>query len=741
VGFQLGVGVPGGLAVALLLAAIFVALVVGGLWDLRRERSRRRRLLLGGLRVATALLLWAVAVQPRWTGERVRREPGRLAVLVDGSRSMSVRAGERSRAERAVALLERWSRGEEVPASFHVFDADVRSASLQDLIADYPTEGEESRLVPAVAGVAGREGRTDVGAVVIVSDGAATGGPPPLGQLPAGVRVHAVAVGDDEELHDDAIVRVAADRVGFLRQVSQVRAEVRSTGGGPRTIPVTLRRGDQVVRETTVELDARGEGEVDIPFTSERLGRAVYRLSIPIDPGDAVPENNERAFLVRVVRDRLRVLLVAGRPSWDVRFLREFLKRDPAIDLVSFFILRTASDLTMASPDELALIPFPTDELFREHLGSFDVVLFQNFDYAPYGMAPYLSRVRDYVWRGGSFAMVGGDLAFASGGYAGTPIEEILPVALPPGAGGRGTSMVPGSFLPVPEPERVRHPLLELLPDPAANAAAWSALAPLAGANLFTGMRSEGHRLLAHPKHRVGGAGMPVLAVGTAGEGRSMAFGTDASWRWGMTTAGTTGDGSAYDRFWDRALRWLARDPSLEPCQLDTDRELYGPGARVRAEAWVRDANYEPESARRVHFEVRDMAGEVTGDAMALTDGEGRARAEVRAPVRPGGYRVTVRRDDESEARCEEWLVVESGGEELADPRARADWLRAMVEATDGTFHPRPEDAPNLDAFDATTTRSLGTVTVAPMASPWAFVLIVLLLGAEWAVRRRWGYR
>ncbi len=49
--------------------------------------------------------------------------------------------------------------------------------------------------------------------------------------------------------------------------------------------------------------------------------------------------------------------------GYDERFLRSFLKRDPATDLISFFILRNTSDLTMAGPDELALIPFPTDEL------------------------------------------------------------------------------------------------------------------------------------------------------------------------------------------------------------------------------------------------------------------------------------------------------------------------------------------------------------------------------------------
>jgi uncharacterized membrane protein len=741
VGFQFGLGVPGGLATALFLAAVLAALAAVGVADLRTERARGRRRLLSGLRLGSAVVVWLVAIQPQWTGERVRREPGRLAVLVDGSRSMSVQAGDRSRAHRAAGLLDRWARQDSPPVGYHVFADDVQSVPVDQIVAQYPTDGDATRILDAVRGVIETDARGDLGAVVIVSDGAATDGPPVVDRVPPGVRVHAVAVGDEVALRDDAIVRVQADPIGFLRQPSQVRVEVRSSTGGERSIPVSLRKGGRVVREVEVALDDEGKGTVDIPFTPERLGRAVYRVTIPVEPDDAVPENNERAFLVRVTRDRLRVLLVAGRPSWDVRFLRSFLKRDPSIDLISFFILRTGSDLTMASPDELALIPFPTDELFREHLGSFDLVIFQNFDYGPYGMAPYLSRVRDYVMRGGSFAMVGGDLSFASGGYTGTPIAEVLPVTLPPGGAGRGTAVVPGGFDPERMPDMVRHPLLELLPNPAANASAWASLAPLQGANVFTGLRADGQGLLGHPGHRAGGSPMPVLAVGSAGDGRVVALGTDSSWRWGMPTAGRTGDPSAYDRFWDRLVRWMARDPALEPCQVTTDRARYGPGGRVGAEVWVRDRRYEPETDRDVRLELRDMSGDVTKGVDARTDGEGRARVELKAPSTPGGYRLAVRLPDEDESRCEDWLVVETGGDELADPRARPDWLRAMAEAHGGSFHGRPEDAPDLDTFDASRTRSLGTLTVAPLATPWAFVAIIALLLTEWALRRRWGYR
>ena len=48
---------------------------------------------------------------------------------------------------------------------------------------------------------------------------------------------------------------------------------------------------------------------------------------------------------MKVVRDKIRVLMVSGNPSMNYRFMRTALKNDPSIDLLSFVILRTPSDI------------------------------------------------------------------------------------------------------------------------------------------------------------------------------------------------------------------------------------------------------------------------------------------------------------------------------------------------------------------------------------------------------------
>lgn len=720
--------VPGGFFAALVLAVAFGALVV-----LEARRGARGGALL--LRVVTALCCWAIAAQPRWRGARVESSEGRVAVLVDTSRSMTVDLDGETRAEAAASVLTRWRDEGTEGAELFRFGMDVGAVTWgQPLDA----HDDESRLAAALEDLSADEG---LGAIVVLSDGAQSDGAfTPSGEGP---RIHTIALGGDDDIRDDSVAELAADPVAFLRQEAQVKLVVRRLGGSAGPIPVTLRQDDQVVREVVVDVEPGGEAEVVLGFTPRRLGRSVFRVSIPVEDGDAVPANNERAFLVRVTRDKLRVLLVAGQPTWDVRFLRAFFERDPSIDLISFFILRTTADMTMASPDELALIPFPTDELFREHLGSFDVLFFQNFDYGPYQMASYLPRIRDYVKRGGAFAMIGGDRSFASGGYAGTPLADILPVTLPAGAPGVSSEddrlLDTAPFSPVLSRDMARHPLLALLPEPAANAAAWQALAPLEGTNVIEGVRGDANVLLTHPRLRAGGEPMPVLVSGEIEEGRVLAFTADTSWRWGITTGGETGDASAHERFWDRALRWLSRDPALEPARLTTDRERYGPEARVRVRGSLRDAGYRPLTGREISLGIRRGDGRELTTRPLVLGGEGEVDVAFDGPLESGAYAAFAKLD--GEVIAEEGFVVETGGDELADPRPRPDRLEALANASGGRFIDDPANVPSLRDFDATRTRVLGSTEHAPFASPWAMAVALGLLAAEWWWRRRRGAR
>jgi uncharacterized membrane protein len=740
-----GLAVPGGTATALVLMLLLLALVVLDLRTLRALPSLRRAIL-SGLRVLSALVVLLVTVQPTVRTDHLEEDDGRLAVLFDVSRSMGVRSGTTNRIETVNELARRWAgtSGEHPPASY-VFGSNLRASGLGEPLG---ASDDDTLLAAALDSVIDAD--PEIGAVVVVSDGADRGGAAIEAATSLGIRVHTVAIGADDALRDDGIAEASIDRVAFLRRPARVRVVVRRLGAAGGPIPVSLFDGERLVAEQIVEVPRDGTAEASFEVNLERLGRALYSVSIPTPVGDAVPENDRRALLTRVVRDHLRVLHVAGQPSWDQRWLRGFLERDPTMDLISFFILRSTTDMVMADASELALIPFPTDELFNEHLGSFDVVFFQNFEYAPYAMEIYLPRIRDYVQRGGSFAMIGGPLSFSAAGYAETELQGVLPVEVLPRATPASVATTSDRFRPEVASGMERHPLVMLGADPTTSAAMWAGLSPLQGLNVVGRTRTGGSTLLVHPSHRAGsGEPLPVLSFSEPGRGRSLAIMTDTTWRWGITTGGETGDASFYDRFYDRVLRWLARDESLEPVRVTTDREHYGPDARIEVRGRLADARHAPLRGYDATLSVVDEQGHPVGGEIVVRPNEaGDFESALEAPSDDGGYRVRLHAVPNTtaplgagEVLAEEPFVIESGGDELADPRALPSRLLELSEATAGTHVGSPGDAPPLAAFDATRVRTLGSSTEHPLASAWALLLLVALLGGEWILRRRWGIR
>jgi uncharacterized membrane protein len=736
------------------LATIGLAVVTSA-----RERRPFRRGLLIGLRAAGVAAALVVFLQPALELRHVTREPNHVAILIDDSRSMSLgeKRGGPTRTERARDLLGASAATFASWKDSHIVDFYTFSDTLQPVAPDVvaagvPPRADATLIRDALEAVRARYEAHDLAGVVVISDGVDTG------RFEAGAlsgsaqdflagldtRVHTAWVGRPG-LVDLAVTGASADEFAFVRTAVKIEAVVRATGLPEREVPVVLRQGGQVVKQGRVRVGGDvGEARIIFEFVPDRVGKYVYELAVPVDPDEAVSGNNVRPFVLRVIRDKIRVLQVAGRPSWDERALRGWLKRDPNVDLISFFILRTPDDSQAIDPSELSLIPFPTEELFEEELGSFDVVVLQNFEYGRYGIGPYLENMRAYTERGGALVMVGGDLSFSSGGYAGTPVAEALPVEL---LGGDDPSRLVSTeeFRPRLTDEGRRHPISQLRFDREDNETRWNGLPALEGLNLVAGAKPGATTLLAHPFLKArSGRPLPVLAVGEYGQGRTMALLTDTAWRWGFQAAGLPGDdGRSYQKLWENAIRWLIRDPELQILHVESDQAAYAPGQAPVIKARLAGSDYEPARGAEITVLVRrgdGDRGEIAWQRVIRTGDDGEAHLDLPPPP-PGAYRVTGQAKVGARlVTADDVFLVQAEHVELAHPAARAELLEAIAAATGGrslgTAAALPQDlallAPRIVRVDRRSDVEL-------WSQPYLLVLALAFLGAEWALRRRAG--
>ncbi|MCO4743528.1 MAG: hypothetical protein KC912_01985 [Proteobacteria bacterium] len=719
----------------LVVSAVLGLLAVAAAWP--GERPLRARL--------GELALWAVAVcgivfalgKPVWVEESGRDEPGRVVVLVDASRSMSMADGGTSRWEQALEIVE-GLKGPEVDI-YHFGDELRAGLPEAPVLPDTDVEAALDALNERLIG-------EKLAGVVLITDGLDRGllrrrfateqaalGP----TLPGPLTVY--TVGTAGSTADLAVRDVRTGGFAFLRSPFTVDATLVGAGYEGRTVRASLSRDGVPMTAKPVTLDADGRGEVSFEVTPDRVGRFAYEVRVPDYDDDVVPANNHLPVVVNVVRDKVRVLQVAGAPSWDVKVLRRFLKGDPSVDLVSFFILRTNQDLDAGwAGRELALIEFPHERLFSDDLDSFDLVIFQNFDHAPYfrHTSPILlDGIAKYVEQGHAFAMIGGDRSFDLGAYGGTPLERVLPVEL---TGARGDVAVDqAAFRPSLTEEGARHPITRLVGDGDENGKWWERLHTLDGTNRVGAPVDDAAVLLSHPT--LDGGSMPVLAVREVGEGRTMALTVDSSWRWSFSEAAEGRGNQAYLRFWKNAIRWLIADPSTARVSVDTGRENYASGEAVRVIVRARDEGFAP-------LEGAEVSVEVTGPGEPMvrtraTDNDGEVVVEVQA-VQSGPHRVnvTVTHDGSPVGTASTVYAVSTRDRELDEVVPDAEFLAWLGPAANGRTYAAGEAGPVIR--DPAATRVVWDRSETPLwRAPLLALLVALAAGLAWVIRRRSGLR
>jgi hypothetical protein len=720
-----------------------------------------RGAVLVGLRAALAVSVVLLALRPALRRESVAVSAAPVAIVVDASASMGVRVDDESGATRLSRVAE-WVgdhaelldgvQDEAAVDWFVATDGGLRTSSRQEVAAGALLAAGSTDLLSSFGVLAERyPGRGRPG-VLLFSDGADFGR---LGQLVRDGRALGEALGPGGPIvsippsstgfADLAVDLAAHDPVGFLRTEVTLRARVRSEGLAAADVPVTLRRGADVVSVKSVRVggEAGSTGEVTFTVRPSRIGEVLYTLHVPVGSGEAVSSNNEAACSVRVVRDRLRVLQIAGRPSWDGRFLRELLKRDPAVDLISFFILRSPWDDTQAQVNELSLIPFPVDELFRDKLEGFDLVIFQNFDLGSYGIQAHLEALRAHVTeRGAGLLVIGGDLAFGTD-YRGAALQAVLPLAPGRTAGWQGRR-VNVALTEV----GARHPILRLGslvgsgrdvgPGSGsgsareAQASVVDALLPVVGVNVGLQVAPEGQVLLESAR----GGDLPLLVAGEAGEGRVLVLATDGTWRWSLPMAGRGRSPRHYEQFWGNAIRWLVNDPGVAHVVLEASRRSIGPGDSVELRARVRSESYAPEARVPVRLTVRDRQGATVREETVVTGDDGVARLPF-DPPQAGLYAVEARVGDGTAGPLHVERVDTSP--ELSDAAVRLEVLEALAAATGGSVQDASARRPKLP-FASSREERVEAAHVVPLWRTWpAWAWVAGLCCVEWWLRRRWG--
>jgi len=692
---------------------------------LRTRVGGSRCLWLSVLRLGALLMLVGCFLDPASTERVEKKSSPTLALFVDTSSTMGLPGkGGKSRLEEAIALLQ----GGDKPLLNSLSEKfEVQVYALGE--SPRPVEaGEVSNLKPA-----GSRGDPAAAAAkltsrnvlpILLSDGRVKWEGKGSSPLP----FFTVPVGDPGTYRDIWIHQLKAPAIAFRGREVRIEAVVKSNGFRPMTLPVSLRDGQKLLTAQSIRFQGDpAEVSLSFSFTLEETGVHHLSLSLPPQAGESSVFNNSFPFSLRVARDKVRILMISGHPSLNYRYLRMALRSDPSIDLLSFVILRTPTDVLNVPLQEQSLIPFPVETLFSKELPQFDLLVLDDFPFHVYVKSAYLEKMRDFVKAGGGLALIGGPNLLDGGKYSGTALEDVLPV----GVAGKGEYQRE-------TPMKVKltrvggsHPITRLEATEKENLNLWKEMPALDGINRLQ-LKTSAIPLLESGD----GAPYPVVSVGKYGQGRVLVLATDYSWKWHMGMVEKGRGQWAYHRFVERTVRWLTKDPGLESIQVFLPEEGIGRGQRKEIRVRVRSEEESPETRGTVQFSVFDPKGLKIGAELKSSTRPGEYAASF-TPEKGGTYKLKVETPGGS---VEESVEISEPVEER-DGLPDHERLRMIAQSTGGKFLSPQEDLLRelLRAAEMKESRYVEEKRTPLWARFPLWIAVLALLSAEWFFRRRWG--
>ncbi|KAF0136854.1 MAG: conserved membrane protein of unknown function, partial [Rhodospirillaceae bacterium] len=572
------------------------------------------------LRVLWVGTLLLALLDPTLIYEQRRPQNDVAVVVVDDSPSQDI--GDRRRqTETALARLM-----EKLAAQP---DLEIRVERLGTAV-------EDTQLFAAVRRAVADLPPRRLAGVVLITDGQVHD--VPAGTVGLSGPLHALLTGHPHE-GDRRLVIELAPGYGLVGQQVTVMVRVEDTGSlGVRDVgPVPLRETRLTIQSIPMPphtLAIPVGLSHPVPVAIEHAGPHTVAMTVEPGPAELSLVNNRAVVTINGVRDRLKVLLISGKPHSGERTWRNILKSDANIDLVHFTILRPVEKDDYTPLTELALITFPIRELFEARLHDFDLIIFDR--YGRYNLIPfdYLDNIRRFVIKGGAVLLAVGPEFGEITSLAETPLKEILP-ARPNGR------LIAQGFTPALTDKGLRHPVTGALP----SSSRWGRW-----------LRQVGTEA-GHGDVLMTGAGqLPLLILDRVGAGRVALLLSDSLWLWARGYEG----GGPHAELLRRLVHWLMKEPALEEEALT---------AEARGNTLV-------VSSRRLHDEP-DHAVVITMPdgaerSLALTgQAPGQAAGTLTVPE-PGLYQVTNGRQNAVAAvgaiNPPEWMDLQATDRLLAGP-------------------------------------------------------------------------
>ncbi len=668
----------------------------------------------------------------------------------------------------------------------HAFTFDDRLHE-QTLNSKLDFKNPRSALITSLESLSQRYEKQPLAAMLLYTDGNATDASQLeklLTQKPR-VPIYPVIMGLKKEPADLALKSVDVTQTPFEDSPITLTAKIGAQGFQGQEIMLLIRdESGKVVHTEKHILQAQELTHTFVArFRPEKMGLTFFKVivlrsgakdflndesKLAANAGEITLENNQRLVAIDRKTGPYRVLYVSGRPNWDYKFMRRALEADDEVKLVSLirmakrepkFVWR-GRDGESSNPlfrgfksdvpeeerrfDQPVLVrlgisdkkeladgfPRTAEELFS----SYRAVILDDIEAAFFTQEQMALLERFVSVRGGSLLMMGGQESFKLGGYEHTPVGRMLPVYLDQVGATHAVEDVHFNLTR----EGWLEPWMRLRATETDEEMRMAKMPTFFSLNRTTAIK-PGASILATVVD-ADKKSYPAWVVQRYGSGRVASVMIGDIWRWGMRDPDSHKD---MDKSWRQLLRWLVVDVP-ERVELQNTITASGSHELITPQVRVRDKAFLPQDDATVKIEIEepekghlDLTAEPSNREAGLFDLSSHAS-------KAGAYRIKASVKDGTGAEIGStstgW-ALNPAADEFQSMMPNRALLERLASWSGGRVLEMKDVADWANKLPDIKLPIMETRTEPLWHQPWFLMILVALLGTEWWLRRRQGWR
>lgn len=286
-------------------------------------------------RISLFIILLFGLLQPQITRRFVEKKPLKWNVYIDNSTSIGYHQIHSLAALNAgikETLEDLEDRG--VQLDWYHFGGVVTPIKRGEVI----TATDASTDLGNVLAHARQDQQNDLAGIIMFTDGQPTQGLDPL-QVAENLRipVYIVGIGDTIPLVDVAIQSIDVPTVAIKGEVVDATVTITASGTLQERLNVTLFQKKKILGSRFVQVSGDGAlTSARFRFKPDALGKTTYRVQVSSVEDEINILNNRQAFTLMVLKDRYRIALLTGAPNFNTPVIKRILIAQPRVQLDHF---------------------------------------------------------------------------------------------------------------------------------------------------------------------------------------------------------------------------------------------------------------------------------------------------------------------------------------------------------------------------------------------------------------------